>query len=71
MDLYTVIAPIRDAASVKKYFFNPAQWYIKAKFCLYLLSQLQKIQQSAPIFGNFLDAATIQERPLLARVRYM
>ena len=29
----------------------------------------KKYQQDAPIFGNFLGAATIQERPLLARVR--
>ena len=30
-----------------------------------------KNQKNAPIFCNFLDAATIQERPLLARVQYV
>ena len=30
---------------------------------------LHKIQHNVPIFGKFLGAATIQERPLLAQVR--
>ena len=32
---------------------------------------LRKFQQNTPFFGKFLGAAIIQERPLLARVRYL
>ena len=32
--------------------------------------RMHKIQQSGPKFGDFLTAATILERPLLAWVRY-
>ena len=32
---------------------------------------MHRIQYKVPIFGNFLGVAIIQERPLLARVRYV
>ena len=34
---FTVSTQIKDAASIQKYFFSLPQWYVFAKFCLYLL----------------------------------
>ena len=40
-----------------------------SKFCLILLNAIEQDSIYAPIVGNFLSAAIIQERPLFAQVR--
>ena len=37
---------------------------------IFTIHHCSKFRKNASILGIFLDAATVQERPLLARVRY-
>ena len=51
-----------EAASIQKLCFQPYTKVCFAQFC-------SKSSKNTPIFGNCFGAATIQERPLLVRVR--
>ena len=44
---------------------------LSQNFVYICYTHLHKIHQNAPIFGIFQSAATIQERPILAQIRYM
>ena len=68
--MYTVPVPIKDVASIQKLFFQST---IMVRFCkilsFFAIFDGTKFNKNTPIFGKFLSAATIQERPLLAWVR--
>ena len=65
-----VPAPIKDAASIQKLFFQAHTMVRFTKFHLCItIHDCTKFSTNKPIFGNFLGAATIQERPLFAQVR--
>ena len=63
-------APIKGAASIQKLFFlsSTMVWFCQISYSVQYV-WFYKIQKNASIFGKFLGAATIQEHPLLARVR--
>ena len=63
--------PIKDAASIQKLFFQP---YIMVCLLIFFFFLLYKIVQNSAKhawFWQFLGAAAIQKRPLLAQVRYV
>ena len=64
-------APRKDVASIQKLFFQSFTMMHFVKLCLFLLYTIaQNSEKNASILGIFLDAASVQERPLLARIRY-
>ena len=57
---------------IKKIFFSPPQWCSLPKLCLSLIYKIAQNSIKRTYFiWFFLGVATIQERPLLARVRYL
>ena len=71
LTLCTVLAPMKDAASIQKIFFQlfTMQWCILQTLSIFIIRYCSKIQYNTPIFDNFSGAAIVQERPLLARLR--
>ena len=63
--------PIKHAVCIQKTFFCLPLWYVVADFVHIKMQRIIKYDQNAPMFGNFVLLATIQERLLLARVRYI
>ena len=59
------------ADSIKKLFFYSSTIMNFVKFCLSILYKTVQKSEKMPIFGFFQGAATIQERPLLAWLRYL
>ena len=67
---YRTRANEEDAASIQKSFFSGQHnGIIMSNFIYFQYIWLHEFQQNAPILGKFLGAVTIQERPLLVRVR--
>ena len=60
--------PIKNVASIQKLFFHDSIFQI---LFIFTIHRCTKFRKNATNLGNFLDAATIQERPLLARVQYV
>ena len=64
-----MVAPIKCAASIQIIFFGPMYYGAFAQKIVHAnIVAIDKIHSIIPILGHF-KAASMQERPLMARVR--
>ena len=63
--------PTKEAASIQKLFFNPLNYgAFHGNWCIFKTQGRKKSNKTHLFRTNSKGAATIQERPLLAQVRY-